>query len=294
MSSITIRGDEPIVLKNLINKSRIFFENLTVDILPDLSSLENVRFLEVTQCRFLTSLQSLPPNLRELNCSLNYQLTSLPELPPNLQHLQCDYNRLSSLPELPPNLVNLLCSNNQLSSLPELPSNLEYLICNNNQLTSLPELPPNLVNLICDNNQLTSLPELPPNLKHLKCQNNPITSLVNLPMSLISIRIDVEILDPNSFTILFEFIEAKKMDQQFLNYPPGKILVKTVEKKMDLLNFENVKGIVTKNKPRLTQPFEKTVKDFIAGKSRKIRRSKKKSKRARRVERVENKFNLIQ
>ena len=53
------------------------------------------------------------------------KLTSLPTLPPNLKDLHCNNNQLSSLPNLPPNLTLLSCYQNVLTSLPNLPPNLK-------------------------------------------------------------------------------------------------------------------------------------------------------------------------
>ncbi len=88
----------------------------------------------------LTSLPSLPANLRELNCG-NNNLTELPALPKGLQILNCAENKLISLPHLPPNLVRLICTNNNLTKLPALPASLRVLECSHNKLISLPKLP---------------------------------------------------------------------------------------------------------------------------------------------------------
>ena len=145
-------------------------------------------------CRKLTTLPKLPPNLQELYCDYN-QLSKLPDsLPPSLQELDCSHNQLHKLPDsLPPNLQRLDCNNNQLSNLPgTLPPTLQYLHCRNNLLQKLPDsLPPSLQRLDCSQNQiptllniyysynqLSKLPDsLPPTLQELDCRHNQLTQL---------------------------------------------------------------------------------------------------------------------
>ncbi len=134
----------------------------------------------------LTNLPGLPANLQILFCGAN-QLTSLPSLPSTFQELYCEVNQLTSLPSLPPNLLALRCYANQLTSLPSLPANVQAIYCYNNQLTSLPALPANLQYLQCENNLLTSLPALPANLIYLNCYSNQLTSLPSLPANLQSL-----------------------------------------------------------------------------------------------------------
>jgi Leucine-rich repeat (LRR) protein len=94
-------------------------------------------------------------NLEVLNCEKN-QLTSLPSLPQNLKRIRCSFNKLTSLPDLTcfKHLEELHCYNNNLTLLPGLPQNIERLHCYNNNLTSLPCLSHNLKILLCFNNHI--------------------------------------------------------------------------------------------------------------------------------------------
>jgi Leucine-rich repeat (LRR) protein len=61
----------------------------------------------------LTSLDNLPPNIKELYCFSN-KLTSLDNLPPTLIKLDCDNNEITSLDNIPPTLTELNCNDNPL------------------------------------------------------------------------------------------------------------------------------------------------------------------------------------
>lgn len=108
---------------------------------------------------------------KELDLS-SLNLTSLPTLPKNLKSLNCYMNKLTKLPILPTNLTALTCFENNLTSLPSLPTNLEFINCCNNNLTSLPKLPNKLRVLTCGHNKLTSIPMLPNSLEIFYCKFN--------------------------------------------------------------------------------------------------------------------------
>jgi Leucine-rich repeat (LRR) protein len=201
--------------------------------IPDLSRFTK---LEILYCNDnqLTSLPTLPENLKELCCS-NNQLTSLPALPQNLETLNCNNNSLNSLPILPENLETLYCYKNQLTSLPALPKNLEDLMCSNNQLTSLPNLPQNLKFLMCNNNQLTSLPDLPQNLKSLCCNNNQLTLPV-LPKNLDHLDCD----DNQLNSLLVSPEDFEKFRQKFTQPNFGKVCTFTLRKNADLLPDKSI------------------------------------------------------
>ena len=107
----------------------------------------------------ISSINSLPPRLIDLQCSFN-GLQNLPDqLPSTLQILNVHSNLLKSLPTtLPDTLKELKCSINNLNELPNLPPNLEKLDCTNNSF--------------CTNNSLTTLPIFPESLRVLFCRGN--------------------------------------------------------------------------------------------------------------------------
>ena len=107
----------------------------------------------------------------------NLNLTSLPTLPDNLKKLNCTKNNLTTLPKLPITLTSLFCFSNELTILPSLPNGLLILFCTHNKLTRLPSLPNGLGILYCSNNELTRLPKLPDSLEDLLCENNNLPSI---------------------------------------------------------------------------------------------------------------------
>jgi len=150
-------------------------------IYPNIQSLAGLEYFTGLTKLFLygnqlTSLPTLPSNLKELTCADN-KLTSLPELPSGLTRLDCGINQLTSLPKLPSGLETLNCFSNQIESITELPPSLTDFTCYNNQLTSLPDLPSSLNSIDCSVNQLTSLPTLPPSLTSLYCWGNHLAEL---------------------------------------------------------------------------------------------------------------------
>ena len=156
--------------------------------------------------------------LEKLDC-FNNQLTSLPTLPENLKVLFCDMNQLTLLPDLTrfTNLETLACSYNQLTSLPSLPQNIQAIYCCDNQLSSLPSLPENLKALSCYKNKLTSLPTLPQNLEIFCCHNNPIYNIIinnNDNNSLIKTKQNIQIV--NNFRHLYYCLQLKTQFRKWL------------------------------------------------------------------------------
>lgn len=168
----------------------------------------------------LKSLQDLPLNMSELNCSSN-ELTSIilhqinsSNMSPNQLYLDflklnCNNNKLVSLPDaqaLPPNLTDLNCSNNQLTELPFfLPANLKIFNCSYNKLTSLIITFPlcrSVERLECSNNRLTTLEmrfqdshNTTNKIKYLDCSNNPLTTLGTLPPELSDLVLSIDQID---------------------------------------------------------------------------------------------------
>lgn len=144
--------------------------SLRLDEVPNLPS--NVKRLSLF-ANNLTTINSLPETLIELNISCNRIHRLSCELPPRLRNLSCDSNMLTMLPELPDTLEFLSCSNNRSISLPVFPPRLRLLDVAQNNLRFLPDLPPALETLFCHNNQLQLMPYLPPKLIFLLDYNNP-------------------------------------------------------------------------------------------------------------------------
>jgi hypothetical protein len=106
-------------------------------------------------------------NLKSLDCSYNRSLTSLPPLPENLEHLEFNYCFIKSLPPLPDTLLSISCYYGRLESFPDLPDSLIYINCARNPVTYLPELPDSLEHLEMYLTSVTTLPTLPNSLKYL-------------------------------------------------------------------------------------------------------------------------------
>ena len=87
------------------------------------------------------TIEELPVNLQNLNCTGCTNLKKLPELPPNLQKLNCSFcKNLEELSKIPESLQTLCCNNCSTKELPKLPQRLLYLYCNN--IESLPPILP--------------------------------------------------------------------------------------------------------------------------------------------------------
>ena len=70
--------------------------------------------LEILDCsrNNISSLDNLPPGLKELDCSCN-QITSLDNLQLRLKVLYCCGNQITSLDYLPPELIQFRCDNEE-------------------------------------------------------------------------------------------------------------------------------------------------------------------------------------
>ena len=159
--------------------------------ITDLTGISGFSALTALNCadNNLTSLPTLPANLRTLHCS-NNKLTALPTLPSTLATLYCRSNQLLSLPTLPPNLLLLDCSNNKINKIPALPFTLKNFYCSYNEIFTLPYLPGSITDMGCSNNFISKLPDLPPFLIFLSCFNNTaLTCLPTLPDSLLYIEV---------------------------------------------------------------------------------------------------------
>jgi uncharacterized repeat protein (TIGR01451 family) len=152
--------------------------------LPPLpNSIEN---LKLTGFPSLTSLNSLPNNLKNLNVYL--KITTLPTLPIGLESLTISTQYSFTWPQLPTGLKSLSCSQSGINApqhLPSLPNGLKYLYCTMFQIDSLPHhLPDSLISLSCGMNSISTLPTLPNKLENLECNWSIFTNLPQLPPSL--------------------------------------------------------------------------------------------------------------
>lgn len=142
--------------------------------------------LKLTGFPSLTSLSSLPNNLKNLNVYL--KITTLPTLPIGLESLTISTQYTFTWPQLPSGLKSLQCSQSGVNApqhLPQLPNGLKYLYCTMFQIDSLPQhLPDSLVSLSCGMNSISTLPTLPNKLENLECNWNIFTNLPPLPPSL--------------------------------------------------------------------------------------------------------------
>jgi uncharacterized repeat protein (TIGR01451 family) len=215
--------------KNIYNLSGIqYFDNLDtllcrgnrITTLPTLPPL--IRKLDCSNNNYLTTISNLPASLTYLDCSDNYaNLTSIVNLPPNLIHLYCSNNaHLSALPSLPSSLIELRCYLDSLTILPPLPSLLQQLWCSNNHLSSLPALAGALTYLDCSTNNLTALPALPASLQTFACSNNHINYIGTLPASLMYFYCSYNLLSslPNSLPATLIRLEC---DHNSLNGLPA-------------------------------------------------------------------------
>lgn len=166
----------------IVSANIVVVANLQI---ADLTGIRYFDGLDTLYCgaNNLTSLPSLPSDLKFLSCASN-PLLNLPTLPGSLEALLCTNCQLTTFPALPSNLKKILCDNNNLTTLPVLPSTLTTLFCNDNSLLSLPSLPSGLINFDCRNNNLTTLPVLPSGITQLFCSNNNLNFIPNFPDSL--------------------------------------------------------------------------------------------------------------
>lgn len=141
----------------------------------------------------LTSLSSLPNNLKNLNVYL--KITTLPTLPIGLESLTISTQYSFTWPQLPSGLKSLQCSQSGVNApqhLPSLPNGLKYLYCTMFQIDSLPtHLPDSLISLSCGMNQIPILPSLPNGLKNLDCNWNIFTNLPPMPAGLLTLNCSI-------------------------------------------------------------------------------------------------------
>ncbi|MEP7264713.1 MAG: T9SS type A sorting domain-containing protein [Bacteroidota bacterium] len=174
--------------------------------LPQLTSLNFLTELLISDNNALITVPDLPPNLEKLTCNLCPNLTGTSVIPSSLTSAAFLQDPLLSSFPIPPFLEELYFENcSSMTSLSGIPNSLHTLYiaatpavnsinfaatqiatlhCLNNNLTSLPALPVTLKNIDCSINQISSLAGLPATLLGLVCRNNNLTSLGALPAGL--------------------------------------------------------------------------------------------------------------
>lgn len=142
-------------------------DNNNLTILPDLSKLHSIHFLDLSDNK-----------LKEING--NY-------LPPNLKYLKCINNQIITIYNLPRNLICLHFSHNLVKYIDIVPQSLEYFIGDNNFLYDLPKFSDNLKHLQVSYNRLNKIPKLSKKIQYLLFYGNKINKLPELPHGLIVI-----------------------------------------------------------------------------------------------------------
>lgn len=151
---------------NMQNLSKLVFLNCEIAVLPDLSPLTNLNYLDVESC----GLQNFPTlNSSMITVILKnniFETVNINKNYPELTQLLLTGNRINSIQgfEHTPMLKKLFLGGNQLTELPSLEAldSLEALHLWSNQLTEIQGLEnkPNLTELTINNNQFETLPNL--------------------------------------------------------------------------------------------------------------------------------------
>lgn len=159
-------------------------------------------------------------------------LNSIDELPDELVELNCSSNKIVEITNLPNTLKILSCNNNLLLELNYLPESLEYLDCSSNKLVNIDNLPYGLINLICSHNNIINIDNLPCNLLYLSCKNNKIKFIHKLPKSLKKLNCSFNNISEIEFS---ENLTSIIIDQKNVL----KILSGNLPKLLNLQVFEN-------------------------------------------------------
>lgn len=150
------------------NITCLFISNNNLDIFPDLSSLTNLKVLDISDNK-IKRIYNIPSSVTELNCN-NNSLKYICDL--DIEIFDCNNNKLEILPKMN-NIKKLSCSNNRLKEIPEY-KNITEIICNNNEIIKI--YSNTMKYLDCSNNKIEKLQDMP-NLTDLFCSNNPIKYL---------------------------------------------------------------------------------------------------------------------
>jgi hypothetical protein len=144
--------------------------------------------LKQLRCGYNTfqTFDSLPPQLKTLNCAWSGGMNLLESLPDSIECIvaeQCE--RITKIQNLPSQLkyLNLSCTYS-LKSLESFPPNLKECIIIESNLERLPELPSSLVSLTCDQSYIKVLPPLPNTLEYLSIFGNNLQKFPKLPKTI--------------------------------------------------------------------------------------------------------------
>ena len=126
----------------------------------------------------VTNLRNIPEGVAYIDCQ-NQLLTSLDSLPTSIEEIDITNNSIKKFDaRTTPKLRSLYIANNVLSQLVNLPDTLVTLECENNQLRRLDlSNTRSLVSLHCSNNPLLMLEHVPPTLTDLLMENNPLLEI---------------------------------------------------------------------------------------------------------------------
>lgn len=122
--------------------------------LPDLSKIKVKGRINLSNCRFLASLEGLPEGFKKLDCHNCQSLTSFEGLAQGVEEIDCSgCSSLETFQGLPEGVKRIICRNcSKLHSFLGLPDSVEKLDCS-----------------ACRYLAMYSLQNLPPNIKRLKC-----------------------------------------------------------------------------------------------------------------------------
>ncbi|MCX6209648.1 MAG: hypothetical protein NTZ59_09155, partial [Bacteroidetes bacterium] len=183
-------GTTPLTLFN-INGLR-YFKQLrylrinysTIDTIS-IKQNESLDTLELVSNINLKVVDTLPNNLKVLNCYGSKLLQSFTLFPKSLRVLDIYDSKIDSLPLVNDSLTDLVLSTNGFfTRIYNLPNSLTNLDITSGYLHSLPTLPSNLKKLSIRNCQISQLNSLPASLEYLALNGNPISSLPSLPTTL--------------------------------------------------------------------------------------------------------------
>ena len=175
---------------------------------------ENVRGLEINNCKNLVSVENLPSltTLVITKCSINSIV-----LPHSLRHLRL-YSTNIGFINLPPHLRILQIHDSKELYLSNIPSDLIELTLINIDIDTLPELPEGLVSLDLEGCRIKNMPRLYDNLLYLDVSKTTVDHLDHLPYFLEELHICHTII--NRLPELPDTLEVLNCSMSMLNEIP--------------------------------------------------------------------------